>query len=323
MFPTLLALLLLSPIVDDSPQPTGTLQGVVVNGTQGDEPISETTIVLRAGPDGALTPVAETRTDIYGKFVFEDVPLDPSITYLPGAERDGVHYPGQRMRLDLNNRFAHQTITAFDAVEAPSPLISQRYTIEVDVRQDVMEVNETILVTNPSRVTYVGKLVDELPVTLRLAVPPNFDRVTFSNEFYGRRFRIVEHQPVIDIPWPPGERELKFAYRIPLDQTVGVFCRALDMPCRNVTLRVRGKHAREVSCNLAIAKQSNSEIVFATAVEELPRGHVIELQVGDLPFQWLRYARPGSLVALAALMMATVVLFRRRGTINPLAERSE
>jgi hypothetical protein len=322
MFPWLLALLL-SADTDQSFEPMGRIQGTVVNGTRANEPLEDTLVVLRAGPEGALSAVAETRTDSYGKFVFKDLPLDPSTVYLPGADRHGVHYPGRRVRLNPTNELAHQTIIVYDAVEAPSPLTAQRHDIDIDVQRDLAEINETLLVANLSRATYVGKSVgDGLPVTLRLSVPPNFDRVTFRSEFYGRRFRIVDHQPITDIPWPPGERELKFAYRIPLENTAVTLRRSLDIPCRNLTLRVRGKRPSDVSCNLTISKQSDHETIFATGNEELPAGHVIELQVGVPSLPWLHYARSGSLVALVGLIFATAVAMRRRASINSSRERS-
>ena len=157
MFPPLFTLLLLCASVANPLEPRGKIQGIVVNGTQGNEALANVDVILRAGTDTSLTPVAETRTDIYGKFIFEDLPLDSSATYLPGAVRDGVHYPGDRTRLGLNNRFVQSRIVAFEAVELPSPLIAEKHEIEVNIRHNLLEVSEVRLVTKPSRKTYVGE----------------------------------------------------------------------------------------------------------------------------------------------------------------------
>jgi hypothetical protein len=320
-----LLIVLLSSADADAPRlNNGKIQGVVVNGSRGDEPIGDVEVLLRGGFDGVLEPLARTRTDMYGKFVFDDVPLDPAMVYLPGADRDGVHYPGTRIRFDLADRLAHVTVVAFDAVESPSPLIVERHDIDLTLQPDVMEISETLLVTNNSRASYVGEQVgDRPPATFRLSVPANFDRVTFDSEFYGRRFRVVDRQPVTDIPWPPGGRELKFTYRIPIEASGGTFRRPLDAPSRRVTLRVRGRNQDEASCNLARANESHAEILFASAGGELAAGHIIELQIGTLPFPWMQYTRWGSLLALAVLTTATALVLRRRDGVSLSAARSE
>jgi hypothetical protein len=319
MVSLLLILHWLNAIGDTLPEPAGHIQGVVVDGTHGNKNLAGVIVVLRAGPKGALEPVAETTTDFYGKFIFENVPLDPSIIYLPGADRDGVHYPGQRLRLGPDNQLSHQVITTFASVESPSPLRAARHNIDILVDENVLKVDETLLVVNPSLTTYVGnQSSNDSQPSLRLSVPPNFERVTFKSEFYGRRFRIVEHQPVTDIPWTPGERELKFSYRIPLEQASATFHRALDLPSRNITIQVRGKQPSEILCNLKAGHENSTEVVYTSAADELPAGYVIELQVGGQPLPWLKYARSGSLVALVVLMFATAIALRRRESHGPL-----
>jgi hypothetical protein len=313
MIESLLALLLVLSTADIAPDATGIIHGVVLNGSRGNAPIADTNVVLRAGQGELLEPVAETKTDENGKFAFAEMPLDPTIVFLPGAERDGVHYPAKRLRLNRTNPSAVVVIQAFDAIQSPSPLVALRHEIEVTVEPRVLLVSETMLVANRSDRAYVGDSSGkDPPVTLQLLVPANFDRVTFGSEFYGRRFRIVEHQPVTDIPWPPGERELKFTYRIPLEGSGGLFRRPLDLPCNKTSLRVRGAEAKSVSCNLPRADKFGKYAYFASAAQQLPAGQVLELQIGTLPFPWTFYARWGAVTVLSALVVGTVVIGRFR-----------
>jgi hypothetical protein len=320
MIEPLLTLLLALAAADVSPEATGTIQGVVVNGSRGNEAIEGADVLLRAGQKGDLEPAAQTKTDKDGTFIFEQLPLDPTLVFLPGTDRVGVHYPGKRLHLDQANPNARVVLQAFDAIEAPSPLVALRHEIEVAVEPKVMLVCETMLVANQSHGTYVGEAVGkELAVTLRLSVPPNFDRVTFGSEFYGRRFRIVDHQLVTDIPWPPGERELNFTYRIPLESSGGLFRRPLDMPCNKVSLHVRGTDAKKVSCNLPRTRQAGNETDFASADQQLPAGHALELQIGKLPFPWALYARWSALAVLGTLVVGTVAIghLRKRRSLEP------
>jgi hypothetical protein len=299
---------------DPSLNATGTIEGVVVNGSLAGGPLADVEVHLRAGAAGALEPVASTTTDLNGNFSFCDLPLDPTIVYLPGANRDGVHYPGQRVRLDPAHGVARVKITAFDAEQKMSPLVATHHDIDIRVKERVMEVTETLIVSNPTRTTYVGHSQGERgPVTLRVTVPPSFDRVTFSREFFGRRFQIIDQRLVTDIPWTPGDKELQFAYRVPLDgPAAGQFRRPLDLPSAQVRVCVHATDPQQVSCNLSPPTGVGGDAIVTSAGDPLPAGYIIELTIGRIPLPWMLYARWGSMVALIMLVLGTLSLRRYR-----------
>jgi hypothetical protein len=296
--------------VQSTTDATGTIRGVVLNGSRDGEPITNAEVHLRAGVNGVFESVDKINTDAFGRFSFEYVPLDSKIVYLPGANRHGVHYPGQRVRLNAANKVAEVRITAYEAVRSVSPLTAGRHGIDIDVGNRVLEVTETLLISNRSRQTYVGEIHDnDGPVTLRLSISPNFDRVTFGSEFFGRRFRIINHQLVTDMPWPPGERELKFTYRVPIEESGGQFHRRLDLPTTNLTIQTRGQD-KQVICNVSSAEVVDGHTMFAAKDRELPIGHTIKLQIGDLPIPWMLYGRWASIAVLAILVLGTILVIR-------------
>lgn len=309
----LIVFLLLSLASVDSPlSSTGVIEGSVVNGSQADIPIPEAVVTLRADQNGSLEPIAQTVTDSKGHFVFEGLTLDPKLEFLPGADRDGIHYPGKRLRLTSLCPKASTAIRTFDAISTPSPLQASRHDIEIRIEESTLAVSESILVVNPSRRTFVGAPSDEQPaVTLALSIPPDFDRVTFNSEFYGRRFRVVDHRPITDIPWPPGERELKFTYRIPLIENHGKFKRPLDVPTSSVRLLLRGDKVPNVSCNLSSPKMIDSGLEFDSH-EELHSTFVVEAQIGPRPIPWALYGRWGAATLLSILVCGTAAVARRQ-----------
>jgi hypothetical protein len=321
---TLIIALITTPLHGDSqPSAKGAITGVVVNGTQSDRPIANAEVRLRAGANGVLEPFRATATDSNGRFEFRDLPLDTSVVYLPGAIRDGVHYPGQRVNLTSRNRVADVRIVAFDAIHDDSPLVAERHEIDVSAGEQMLEVRESLTIANRSRATYVGQPDEEQStVTLQLSIPPNFDRVTFDREFYGRRFRIVDHRVVTDVPWQPGDYELKFSYRVPLEDSAGLYRRSIDLPTSHFSIRVRTNDVGNVWCNVASARQQGNQITFV-ADKQLPAGYTLELQIGQAPFPWLLVARWVSLGLLATLVLAAMYVRRRRARLARRANSAD
>ena len=196
----MLSELLLLPLLLGQADPgDGSIDGVVLNGSANRAPVAGAEVVLRARLDGEFQPVAETTTDDQGRFSFEQLPIDETIVYLPGANRDGVHYPGKRVRPSPRRPNVHVELTVYDAVAHPCPLVIERHEIEIRPAPGVLRVRE-VLVDRESGFQHLrrptcqrdGRMTDSEPVTLRLAIPSDFERVTFDKEFFGRRFSVVD-----------------------------------------------------------------------------------------------------------------------------------
>ncbi len=281
------------------------IEGIVVNGTQDGKTLTGAEVILRAGADGSLQPVAQTVTDRDGRFVFDKLPAEPGLIFLPGANRHGVHYPGQRLRLPATNPVK---LVVFDAVTSPNPLIADSHEIDIQIQTGVLEITETLVVNNPSLTTYVGQGVSEAsPTTLALSIPDGFERVTFHKEFNGRRFKLVDKRLVTDLPWTPGKREVKFTYHLPVEESKRFLEWSADLPCALVRLRVHGENADQFECNLpCVATPDKSTIVFESSEQTVPAGHITKLQLGALPTPWIGYLRWSALGGLGSLILVTV-----------------
>jgi len=283
----------------------GTIEGVVLNSSQNGAPAAQVCVVLRAAIDGQLVPVEETTTDVQGRFEFADLPAGDGQIYLPGANRDGVHYPGSRVRLTAGQPRANVRLNIRDTIAEPNPLVVRRHEIDIRTETGVLRVSESMLIDNPAAATYVGavKHAGMKPVTLQLHVSPDFERITFEKEFFGRRFNLINASVVTDIPWPPGQRWLKFTYTIRNQQDYRQWKRPLDLPSDQIRVAIDGIDAAHVSCNLAEATASASGgRQYASAGKTLPAGYEILVGLGDLPVSWMAYARWFALGVLVILV---------------------
>ncbi len=285
---------------------SGTISGVVLNASTGKTPLSGIEVILRARVGGEDLICTRTVADDQGRFVFDKLPLGEEYIYIPGANRDGVHYPGERVRLTFDRPHAKTELAVCDAVSQPNPLVIRRQEISIRTTPGALIVTEALTIDNPSDRCYVGlsSQASGEPITLQLAVPGNFERTTFDKEFYGRRFTMLGDKLATSVPWPPGLRDLKFTYTVPLEQGLCCWQRPLDLPCEFIRVSVNTNNAGEVQCNLPAGSSAPGETVFQSSGEILKSGHVIRVEMGSLPAPLMSYAR---WIAVGVLLVLLII----------------
>jgi hypothetical protein len=300
----------------------GSIRGLVVNSSRGDAPAGSAEVVLRVKLDGDFLVAARTTADPDGRFVFEGLPVDPALIYLAGAHRDGVVYPGRRIRLSPEQPQAHDVVKVQEAITEPNPLVLRDYTVVLEPQPGALRVTETLVIENPEPSTYVGRKPhpEAQPVTLRLGIPAEFERVTFRDEFHGRQFSLINERLVTGLPWTPGRRELQFAYVLRNDGRHRLWTRPLDLPCDRVSVTVRTIDPEGVSCNLrGPAHIEDGAVTFAGGPGALAAGHEIRVELSRLPVPVLARARWVALGALALAIAGSCLILMRRG--RPAGEK--
>jgi hypothetical protein len=288
----------------------GSISGVVVNASRDLVPVAGAEVILRVKLEGEFVIAAEGVADEQGRFVFDDIPADADYFYMPGANLDGIHYPGPRISLSAQTPHARVKLVVHETVADPSPLVLRRHNITLYPETNALKVTETLLIENPSAQTYVGRPSREggRAATLRLAIPSDFRRTTFQEEFYGRQFTLIDGQLVTDIPWTPGQRELAFTYVLPNAERHRVWQRPLDLPCDHLQIQVYTDTPDEVLCNLSrAASQTIGSVTFESTGQALAAGHLIHLQLGRLPISLSTYARWIALAVLGGLIAMSVI----------------
>ncbi len=312
-------MLLQAPIVATGQEPlvAGSISGVVVNATLDLAPVGGAEVVLRVKLDGQFVIAAEGTADEQGRYRFDEIPADADYIYMPGANLNGVHYPGPRVSLSSLMPHARVALKVHETVAEPSPLVARRHDITIEPQTDALKVTETLLIENPGARTYVGRPAREggRAATLQLSIPSDFRRTTFQQEFYGRQFTLIDGRLVTDIPWTPGQRELTFTYVLPNQDRNRIWLRPLDLPSEHVRIEIHTDSPGEVQCNLSRnTTQSPGTVVFESIGKTFPAGHVVRLQLGKLPISLATHGRWLALAMLCGLIVASLIgtIYRRR-----------
>jgi hypothetical protein len=302
----------------------------VVNASRDKAPVAGCKVVLSARLQDKYVVIAEASSDQWGQFQFDGLDVGPYFEYLPGANYHDVHYPGPAVHLTTAEPRAAVELSVCDSVAAPSPLVLQRQEISLRSEEGVLYVTESLAVDNPSSTCYVGQArrEGEAPITLRLNIPPEFERATFDEEYFGRHFSVSDGALVTSLPWPPGKKEVKFTYAIRNAEFSRQWQRPLDLPCADLCIRVRTANPDEVTCDLApgvVARENQkpgqTEAVFHSSAT-LPAGSMIRVGLKKLPVPWMVQAR---WIALTALLIAIggicILTVRRRKGRRRLAPK--
>lgn len=303
-------------VLGPSSEEPGVIRGRVVNMSQREAACAQTEVILRARVEGEFAPVAQTVTDADGNYRFEGLPVGSDYLYLPGANREGIHYPGRRVGLTRGHPTAYVTLEVRDTVAEPSPLVIRQHEIVIGTEPGAVHVVEALLVDNPTTVTYVGgaKSEDMLPVTLQLHIPSDFERITFEKEQFGSQFQVIAGRLVTGLPWTPGRQWLKFTYTLRAEAVQGVWRRVMDAPCESLRVRVRHSGPEEIGCNLPPAADGPpGEKVFQSGAGVLSAGDEIRVELGTLPRAWTVYARWVTLFLLVGLITGVALVLRRKG----------
>ncbi len=318
-----ISILLLCAALAAAPAAGGTIQGTVVNTSSGAPVPCQVTVDLQVQVRDQLVPFREVVSDKQGQYRFERLPAGDGVVYQAGATRHGIFYPGPRIRLTDLQPIARSDLSVCDAVTSPDPLVLKKMEVVIRPETGLLKVTESLLLENPTHTCYVGEAAHDGadPVTLELSIPPEFERTTFDQEFFGRRFMVVNNKVVTSVPWPPGERELRYTYVLRNTREVSQWKRPLDLPCANVTVRVEGKSPDEVRCKL-LPRTTASEkaVVFESGGQGLAAGQVLLVEMGRLPLPWMTYGKWAAVAIMLGLIGgASWLHFRQRRESSPNA----
>ncbi|MHB8864639.1 MAG: hypothetical protein ACYC6N_19715 [Pirellulaceae bacterium] len=288
----------------------GCIGGLVVNQSHDNQPVCGARVVLQMKSNGDFKLLDETLTDGAGRFLFCNLLVSPYVEYKTSADYEGIHYPGPRVQLTSQRNTAAATLGVRDIVHEPNPLRVRAHEIYVRSSTGVLEVTESLWVENPTDKTYVGpvtKNVEDLPITLQLSIPSDFQKVTFHQEFFGRSFAMRQGKLVTSIPWEPGKREVKFTYFMRIAHQDRLWQRTVDLPTDELRICIATTAPEQVSSNLeprgSTRRAGYFEVHFASSKTPLLPQHVVRCQLEELPLPWTWYGK-----WIAALLLITVIL---------------
>lgn len=299
------------------------IHGQVVNGTAEGGDTSELTVTLhQQGLDQHED--REATTDSQGRFRFDNVVPIPGLSYAISVRYQGALY-GQD--IGVLSDIAPVTITVYEGTDDGAVLEAAAVSLvfgEVDRRTQTVSVFEIVNIRNASNRTYVPG--PEPMKLLRFSLPPNSSGLQVQTDLLSADVLQVDKGFGLTSSVPPGDHEIRFAYRFPYMGSIASFAKSLPYGAGQLSVLLPESSMQLTSPNLGGAEtvEVGGRPFRLLTGGEVPRGGEINFDLLGLPQPSFaeRVARqvvavPWHLAApiavgLVAASLVTYALFRRR-----------
>ncbi|PKB79337.1 MAG: hypothetical protein BZY88_13840 [SAR202 cluster bacterium Io17-Chloro-G9] len=213
----LMSVLALFPPIVIQAQEAATLNGQVVNGTEGGGDTSGLTVLLLVtDAEGALISTGQATTGGHGEFEMTGVAVAAGAQYLLDVEYDEIPYQllitGDQLQDDLE-------LAVYETTAELSGIVLERQVMVItgiDPRNSEITAVEFVRVSNPGDRTVVFDLSGGTPMGfLRFSLPPEATDLSVNSDLPSREIIGVGTGFAVTSPISPGAHGIEFSYRFP------------------------------------------------------------------------------------------------------------
>jgi len=261
-----LILSLSAPAVAAEPG-SGTINGQVVNQTEGGSSVADQEITLNIFLNDEETDSLVTSTDAEGYFVFNNLSTTPDYGYEAKLEFQEADYYSNWISFNDSQSSEFAEVIVYDSTTSEDALkVAMAHTI-IYVERGRLRVNEYYLFLNDTDRTYIGsKLIsgDDTKETLRFTLPVEAIEVETGQGLMNCCIFSSEDGFVDSMPVMPGNREVAYSYFIDYDSDKYSFVTNLNYPTTRYDLLYQGTDVKAVTEQLTPDEPLNiREILFS------------------------------------------------------------
>jgi hypothetical protein len=193
----------------------GTIEGQVVNQSEGGGSVDDLRVSLISGEEEEGTAQTRTtRTDIEGRFRFDNIPVENSylvrVDYMKIAYYYHVDFSETETTISIE-------IPVCDTTASDQAIRISWHHIVVRIQAEYIMVTEVILLVNDGDCTYVGSEAtsfDGKQGTLVFTMPPGAMHFEVPEDSAEEYLLVDNNTVVTTMVFPPGEKQLLYYYQM-------------------------------------------------------------------------------------------------------------
>ncbi len=267
---------------------SGTIEGRVVNGTEGGSGTAELDITLQTYQGNAEISSITIRTDVDGYFVFENlIPADGN-DYQVTVDFQGAEYNSEWLYFNEGETSISIEITVFDSTTSDEAIkVAMAHTIIYTGQDGSFEVKDYFLFVNESDLTYIGLPVgtdEEVRETLVFSLPEGVTRLQPTRGLMECCLTRTESGFVYSMPILPGSSEVAYSYMINNESGTYTFYQDVNYPMAKYDLLLQGENIKVKDTQLVEGEPMDiNDALFAHfSGEDFTPGNIITAQLSDL-----------------------------------------
>lgn len=276
-------------------QETVDVHGQVVNGTEGAElPDDLSVLMLITSGAGMLTGTGQTEPDAQGRFVFEDIQVDPGGSYTVSVDHLGIFY-GTSFGVDGISDDV--LLTVYETTGDASIITVERQVMviaAVDRGDQLVSAIEFVQVVNPTDRTLAPDLTNLAQISfLRFALPPNPSELTVNSDLPAGDIVSIGTGFALTSPVVPGTHSIDFSYSFPFEGETLSYRQSLVQGAGTFQVWVpeviQGVEVRGLASIDPVNVQGTSYRAYEG--RDFPPGQGLQLEITGLPLPgaWARF----------------------------------
>jgi hypothetical protein len=184
----------------------GTINGQVINGTEGGGSVAGVEVTLITYINNTLADTTSVRTDDEGKFRFDGINLEHEYIITTKYMDVDYYYP---VEFEPGAATAYVEVWVCDVTDSDQAIsIGMAHTV-INVAEDSLEITAVYWLVNDGDMTYVGT-----DGALVFTLPEGVYSFEAPQELMPDYQLLEDNRIAYLVPFPPGERQLVYAYSL-------------------------------------------------------------------------------------------------------------
>ncbi len=267
----------------------GSVEGLVVNGTEGGSSVSNQDITLKTYLDNTEVDSTDAKTDADGHFIFVGLSAEPGYSYQVTLAFQGADYYSEGLSFAEGETTKSTVVTVYDSTASDEAIQVATAHIVILVGQTSLLVEEYLLFNNEADLTYIGSRVVNTEgdkETLRFSLPNGATELRpvsglMEGYLYSSEDGFVDTMPVL-----PGAKLIIYSYEIDYSSGTYEFSKRVNYPTASFILIVQGEGTKVTSDRLTVGEPVvDAEGIWFNYLsgQALASGDILDIHLSVLP----------------------------------------